>query len=170
MTLIHGDDQTALVDNERLLFHDEKNKPLTFVFQEGQADWVPISFYIGNKLQVTGSSSDLATFSFPRYEDDQGFLLDKEREKWCLLPYSETMPVYVNGERIYGAFPLEIGDVFSWGLNEWTLKTADVVELLTDETYQTELPLIRRPRTMLADKYPNYQRMPRLVYERPEQE
>ncbi|GGL51995.1 type VII secretion protein EssC [Sporolactobacillus putidus] len=163
--LINQDSRSFLTANVHEIVRNEANDRLELVYQDTASK--STGYYIGHRLQVSVASGEAADFSFPQYEDGTGFLLIRERDKWRARPDSEIHPMFVNGERIYGSVLLETGDVVSWGLNEWTLKSSDLIVLTASEPYQTKLVPARSPKTMLAEKYPNYQRMPRLIYERP---
>ncbi|MDF2910018.1 MAG: essC [Sporolactobacillus laevolacticus] len=134
-----------------------------------QADDAPEAsgYYIGSDIQLSISASETADFSFPEYKDDLGFQLSKEGKIWRVFSLSEGMPVYLNGERVHQSAPLESGDVLFWGLNEWILESEDLLVVTAGSAFETRFAPTRNPKTMLADKYPNYQRIPRLIYERP---
>ncbi|BBO00161.1 type VII secretion protein EssC [Sporolactobacillus terrae] len=138
-----------------------------FILQKADHDPEPKGFYIGRSVQVTISATESSDFSFPRCKEGQGFQLIKEGDGWIVEAMREGTPVYLNGARVQRRARLTIGDVLFWGLNEWILKSADVLVLAAGEAYTTHFVPVRDPRTVLADKYPDYQRIPRLIYERP---
>ncbi|WP_332238748.1 type VII secretion protein EssC [Sporolactobacillus sp. KGMB 08714] len=162
--LINQDSRSYLTADRREIARNEADERLELVYQN--ADPESAGYYIGHRLQVSAAGEG-ADFSFPQYEGEAGFLLIRERDRWRARPDSEIRPVFVNGERVHGSALLQTGDVVSWGLNEWTLKSPDLIVLTAGEACQTELVPARSPQTLLAEKYPNYQRMPRLIYERP---
>lgn len=165
--LINQNSHLFLTANRREVVRNEAHDRLELVYQAAAEDSESVGYSIGHRIQVSVSSGETADFSFPQYADGAGFLLIREKDKWRVRPDSETRSVFVNGERIRGGVLLETGDVVSWGLNEWTLESRDLIILTAGEAYQTRLVPARPPKTMLAEKYPNYQRMPRLIYERP---
>ncbi|MCO7127673.1 type VII secretion protein EssC [Sporolactobacillus shoreicorticis] len=152
---------TALPENM------DGRESVKMVMQQAEQAPTPIGYYIGREQQIVVSESENADFSFSINKKQPGFLLSKEGEKWRVYTSAEGFPVYLNGKRVRDRAVLETGDVLFWGLNEWTLEPGELLALNAGNQYETTFAPARNPRTMLADKYPDYQRIPRLIYERP---
>ncbi|WP_353949249.1 type VII secretion protein EssC [Sporolactobacillus sp. Y61] len=177
-----GDDKIRLVwnpENRQWTFRlKEKEEILSdgkseafpggmFVYRKTADGNGPSGYYIGNARQISVSPESDADFSFPAATEQSGFQISREQAGWRVFPVHENTRVYVNGGRVRGSMLLQPGDIISWDLNEWTLKSDDLLVLSTGETFTTDLCLTRDPQTILSDKYPDYRRMPRLIYERP---
>jgi S-DNA-T family DNA segregation ATPase FtsK/SpoIIIE len=145
----------------------ETGEPVKMVMRQEEQSSMPIGYYIGGENQLIASGSESADFSFSIDENEPGFLLSKEGQRWYVYTYAKGFPVYLNGKRVHDRAVLETGDVLFWGLNEWTLDPGELLVLTAADPFETAFTPSRNPRTMLADKYPDYQRIPRLIYERP---
>ncbi|MCL1631244.1 FtsK/SpoIIIE N-terminal domain-containing protein [Sporolactobacillus sp. CPB3-1] len=140
---------------------------LFLVIQKADHEPEKNGYYIGKAVQLTISAAETADFSFPQYKEDTGFQIIREGGRWGVMVSEQGLPVYLNGERVHTRARLTVGDVLFWGLNEWMLQSDDLLVLTAGEPFTARFVPTRNPKTVLADHYPDYQRIPRLIYERP---
>ncbi|TGA99992.1 type VII secretion protein EssC [Sporolactobacillus shoreae] len=159
----------SLASGEPRLFRSQADEEVTIIYHEIPDPSGQTSYYVGRKNQISVSVDTEADFSFEQIKDGTGFLFSKELGGWRVFPANEESRIFVNGERVRRGTLLENGDVVSWHLNEWTVLSDDLMALAAGDRFETRLFPARDPETMLVDKYPDYQRMPRLIYERPKE-
>ncbi|MFX3616586.1 MAG: type VII secretion protein EssC [Sporolactobacillus sp.] len=161
----NGDQRFDLPERKAVTFPSSDKPRLTLILEGLSIPDRPQGFYIGQKKQIT-IGGETADFSFSEANTPPGFLLTREGGNWYLLA-EEGNQVYLNGGRIRSRTQVALGDVLSWALSEWTLQSEDLLIVRTTSAFHTALFPAKNPRTILADRYPDYQRMPRLIYERP---
>ncbi|WP_051359586.1 type VII secretion protein EssC [Paucisalibacillus globulus] len=117
-------------------------------------------YYIGNQSEV----------HFPVEQLDEkmlAFSLVKVEGKWSIAPIIEN--VYVNGEVVHQVSELSSGDVIFHPYAISTLTEEDTITVLADQRYLLPLPELKMPTTVMKEKYPNYRRTPRMMYDLPDE-
>ncbi|WP_085992896.1 type VII secretion protein EssC [Oceanobacillus senegalensis] len=111
-------------------------------------------YYIGNEQEIY----------FPDESDKQAFSLMKQKDKWFLHPLHQD--IFLNGERINGKTEIKLGDVIFHPFSTVTLPEEDMVSVHGDDiSYLIE---IKKPTSVMKEKYPEYRRTPRMIYEQPD--
>lgn len=131
------------------------------------------TYYIGDKKECLFSTSDeKAHINCPSetstlLSKDDSFELIKIKEKWMISVKSEQ--VYLNGHKINGITPLEIGDILFWPFMTVKLIENDLLQITSNENYHSKLPFASKPISEMSKKYPIYRRTPRMIYELPKE-
>ncbi|MGE6629927.1 type VII secretion protein EssC [Bacillus sp. NPDC077027] len=159
-----------LLPYETLTIESSHEKQLTLVLTKGHPDQTV--YYLGNRVDIS--------FSFEQQENadiwkDQSasihqkvgdFSLIKLEGIWYVMP--EEAQVYVNGKRIAKPTKIEIGDELFWNFISIVLKEEDFLQITAHEAFQTNLERTKQPSTETKQKYPQYRRTPRLIYDLPD--
>ncbi|MDR7074429.1 type VII secretion protein EssC [Fictibacillus barbaricus] len=128
------------------------------------------TYYIGYEKEYTFAAADRhaqvihhSTNGF--VAETESFVLIKARDRWMISPKSDH--IYLNGHKIDGLTPFEVGDLLFWPFMSLKLIEKDLLQISSLEKFTSELPLAARPVSEMSKKYPNYRRTPRMVFELP---
>ena len=139
--------------NEVRVVCGEKETSITFMYQPDSEEH---DYYIGTKQEIALPNNEQKHFSLYKFTD-------------CWYVYPEKYPIYVNGEEIKASQSLGNGDVlFCHGIL-YTLRDDDILTVQTTDHTLLRLPVMKKPTTVMKEKYPNYRRTPRLVYDYPDE-
>jgi len=121
--------------------------------------WSKKSYYIDYEQEI-----DIYTATDVR-KSALCFTLRRHFERWILKP--NTDDVFINGKKISKQTELQVGDriFYPSAMIEYTAE--DIITVQTKDDYQLSLPNIALPGSVLKDKYPNYRRTPRMIYDLP---
>lgn len=127
------------------------------------------TYYIGYQSEITYSSHNHQAHIFhlapATTQSDDSFTLFKLGNDWVVDPSMQNL--YVNGKRISGSTAVEIGDLLFCSFMTFRLMEEDLLEIKSIGEYETQLPLTKKPQSVMSMKYPVYRRTPRMVYELP---
>lgn len=141
--------------------HDSKEVRITCSKQESS-----LTFLYEQKMELkdyyVGAEQEVA---LPNDEGNH-FHLYKLINHWYLYP--NNFPIYVNGERVGSSQSLQTGDIIYCHGMLYTIRENDMLTIETRDTSVLQLPEMKKPTTVMKEKYPNYRRTPRLVYDLPD--
>lgn len=128
-------------------------------------------YFIGNHHELYFSRDDKkanvvrkdqTTFSECRGE----FSLTRVGKTWMVS--AEKNDLYLNGQKVTGKTPVEMGDFLLSPFMLICLLEEDILQITSWEEFKTALPLIEQPQSEMKKKYPVYRRTPRMIYELPD--
>ncbi|USK84004.1 type VII secretion protein EssC [Peribacillus asahii] len=130
------------------------------------------TYYLGYQSEITYSSFDnkaeiFHSNSFPIEQTKNAFTLFKVGNGWVIEPGMSNL--YLNGKRVPKATEVKVGDLLLCPFMTFQLLEDDVLEIKSIGDYETELPIIQQPQSVMSKKYPMYRRTPRMVYELPKE-
>lgn len=141
------------------------------LFLAEESDSVP-AYYLGERQEVVISSLDQeadvyfnetdsffgekGTFSFIRLDG-----------RWNVLPNGAK--IYLNGEEVSASVSVQNGDEIAFGLNILRIIEDDLLEIEGFGQYDTSLENILKPSSETKNKYPQYRRPPRMIYDLPDE-
>jgi S-DNA-T family DNA segregation ATPase FtsK/SpoIIIE len=141
---------------------DETDMTLTFEHDQLRISYTDKmydkqAYYIGNQLEV-----NLPHVSEPACQ------LVKNEKNWSVIPINQK-DIYCNGEKILDKQLLSNGDSVFFNKTFFTLADTDILEMESQEPQLDHLIKMKKPDTVLKQKYPNYRRTPRMIYEQPDE-
>ncbi|MGG4231514.1 FtsK/SpoIIIE N-terminal domain-containing protein [Bacillus licheniformis] len=141
------------------------------LFLAEEADSVP-AYYLGERQEIVISSLDQeadvyfnetdsffgekGTFSFIRLDG-----------QWNVLP--NDAKIYLNGEEVSAPVSVQNGDEIAFGLNILRIVEDDLLEIEGFGKFDTSLENILKPSSETKNKYPQYRRPPRMIYDLPDE-
>lgn len=141
------------------------------LFLAEESDSVP-AYYLGERQEVVISSleqeadvyfnetdsffGEKGTFSFIRLDG-----------QWNVLPNGAK--IYLNGEEVSASVSVQNGDEIAFGLNILRIVEDDLLEIEGFGQYDTSLENILKPSSETKNKYPQYRRPPRMIYDLPDE-
>src|SRR5690625_3727848 len=152
--VFHGDDFLGeLPEQERQTFQlDDQAVHL----QVDDRSAVETTYYTGSETEI----------SIPAEQADSSSTLYQDNGDWFLQIKHDN--VYVNGERQQGVTALCYGDIIFQPNASIRLAEADVLVVEAVDGFELDLPQMKKPTTVMKERYPNYRRTPRMIYELPD--
>ncbi len=131
------------------------------------------TYYIDFENEVTFSGTDdEATFkrsnSLYSMAEKGNFSLNKVTSGW-IIKKDIPCTLYLNGYKCESNQLMRVGDVLQWSFMEIRLVEKDMLEVVSTGNYESALPEIEVPKSEVLQKYPEYRRTPRMIYELPEE-
>ncbi|MDE1455820.1 hypothetical protein PVN32_27815, partial [Bacillus paralicheniformis] len=77
--------------------------------------------------------------------------------------------IYLNGEEVSASVSVQNGDEIAFGLNILRIIEDDLLEIEGFGQYDTSLENILKPSSETKNKYPQYRRPPRMIYDLPDE-
>src|SRR5699024_10848936 len=112
-------------------------------------------YYIGDQPELHLPGWKNKMLSITRYEGN-----------WFLEPLSDN--VYLNGEKLTKQTVFCIGDTVFCENFFLILDNQDILVSKFVNSLQLDLPQINKPTSVMKQKYPNYRRTPRMIYDLPD--
>ena len=119
-------------------------------------------YYLGNQTEI---HIPVANHS----EDHKStcFSLIKVKDQWILQPNHKE--IYINGHQMKDMYELQLGDVVYYPSATMVLIENDVMMVKGNKASKLPLSPVKLPTSVLKEKYPNYRRTPRMIYDLPEE-
>lgn len=121
--------------------------------------WIKQSYYIDYHSEIE------VPITIYENQAQACFLLLKANNKWLIKPIYEE--IYINGEQISDMHELKVGDVIYYPSAIMVYYEEDVILVEGNKYAILNLPRIKLPTSVLKEKYPNYRRTPRMIYDLP---
>ncbi|MGE1103370.1 type VII secretion protein EssC [Peribacillus simplex] len=125
-------------------------------------------YYIGNLKEITLSAKVGATIRKEGPVSGNGFSFLLHKGQWLLMP-KENSTIFLNGERVTKAVPIQNGDLICWPNMALRLVESDLLMIHCAESYETSLSKMKKPISEMKKNYPQYRRTPRMIYELPDE-
>lgn len=142
-TLTTGNRITVQCDNQEIQIHYES------------PTYIENMYYIAHQSEIIFPNNDVAAFT-----------MIKAKEKWLIEPDLEE--VYMNGKRLMERTEFSIGDTLFCADYFLILDHHDALRVRAKDDFYLNLPPMKKPTTVMKQKYPNYRRTPRMIYDLPE--
>lgn len=112
-------------------------------------------YYIGHHDDMLIPNNEKPAFSLVRYKGD-----------WVITP--RTADVYLNGQKIEERAVFSLGDTLFTAKTFFVLEADDALLVRANEEIALHVPKMKKPTTVMQQKYPNYRRTPRMIYDLPD--
>src|SRR5699024_2744785 len=109
---------------------------------------------------------DQQTVIYFRDEKKKYFTMIQSNRKWLLKPESEA--VYIDGRQVMGRIAFNVDDAVYCSDFVLILDSHDTLIVKARDDFKLNVPLMKKPTTVMKRKYPNYRRTPRMIYDLPE--
>lgn len=155
-----GDEQVGSLHIGRPFTFEVNCDSVKFVLTKMENERV---YYIGGKKEISFSpqEGDVIVQSL-----NDEFSLYKQEKKWMIVS-NKYDNLFLNGKRMDTAQKLNKGDVLFFPYMTITMLDEDLIQINSDEDYQTVLTETSMPISKMKSRYPLFQRTPRLIYEAP---
>lgn len=150
----HGSDFIGdLHDQERHTFriHDE-----ALHVTLAQQPYEETTYYTGMETEIM----------IPTEHADSSSILYQDSGNWFIRGDDEN--TFVNGEKTQGVTALHYGDIIFQPYAFITLAEDDVLVVKAADSFELDLPAMKKPTTVMKKRYPKYRRTPRMIYELPD--
>jgi len=114
------------------------------------------TYYTGMETEIT----------IPTEYADSSSTLYQDHGDWFIQIRGEN--VYINGESQQGVIPLYYGDIIFQPYTSIRLAAEDLLVVTAADEFKLDLPQMKKPTTVMKERYPNYRRTPRMIYDLPE--
>jgi S-DNA-T family DNA segregation ATPase FtsK/SpoIIIE len=125
-------------------------------------------YYIGNLKEITLSAKAGATIRKEGPVSGNDFSLVLHKGQWHLMQEGNSR-IFLNGERVTKAVPIQNGDLVCWPHMVLRLIEGDLLMIHSAESYETSLAKMKKPISEMKKNYPQYRRTPRMIYELPDE-
>ncbi|OMI01615.1 FtsK/SpoIIIE N-terminal domain-containing protein, partial [Bacillus swezeyi] len=164
-----GEPASSLALGENTTVKDGAEELTLFLTEESESS--PI-YYLGDRKEIAVSSLDQeADIYFPEMDsffvDGGTFSFIRLEGKWNVIPSGAL--VYMNGEKISAPAAVQNGDEILFGLNTFRIIEGDLLEVNGQGTFDTNLEKMLKPSSETKNKYPQYRRPPRMIYDLPDE-
>lgn len=153
---------------EKAAVKDGKEELVLFLTEEQES--APV-YYLGERKEIAISSHDQEADVYfsemdPFFGNQATFSIIRLEDQWNVIPNGAN--VYMNGEKITAPASLQNGDEILFGLNTFRIIEGDLLEINAREPFETALEQTVKPSSETKNKYPQYRRPPRMIYDLPD--
>ncbi|MBM7649222.1 S-DNA-T family DNA segregation ATPase FtsK/SpoIIIE [Bacillus ectoiniformans] len=134
-----------------------------------EAETFPVSYYYCGNQQNISLVKEQGRYVISKKEEPDSASVCRLvfiNNEWSVIPKQKTA-VYVNGLSISGVTALKTGDYVQLPFLELQIAEADVLAVYSPDQIHTDLPEMTLPSSDTKMKYPDFRRIPRMMYELP---
>lgn len=143
-TLVGSTQTTLLIADQEILIKYEAEKLQKRVY------------YIGKQYE----------FLLPTKKDKSNIYFFYNNDNWFVEPSTED--IYLNGNKITKQTQVSLGDILLIDNYIVSITKKDILMIKSKSKLDIPLMKMREPSSTMKDKYPNYRRTPRMIYDLPE--
>ncbi|NPC93995.1 type VII secretion protein EssC [Bacillus sp. WMMC1349] len=169
-SVVQGEEQASLLTKDEKVIVQNQMEQLTLFLTE-EPEEAPI-YYLGERKEISISAfdqkADIYLTEIDSFFNDQGTCSMIQLEnQWNIIP--NDADIYLNGKKISAPSALQIGDEILFGLYTFHIIENDLLEISSRSDFETSLVKTTRPSSETKNKYPQYRRPPRMIYDLPDE-
>ncbi|MDA7028036.1 type VII secretion protein EssC [Bacillus sp. CLL-7-23] len=169
-SVVQGEEQASLLTKDEKVIVQNQMEQLTLFLTE-EPEEAPI-YYLGERKEISISTfdqkADIYLTKIDSFFNDQGTCsIIWLENKWNIIP--NDADIYLNGEKVSAPSALQIGDEILFGLYTFHIIENDLLEISGRSDFETSLVKTTRPSSETKNKYPQYRRPPRMIYDLPDE-
>ncbi|MDA1476265.1 type VII secretion protein EssC [Bacillus changyiensis] len=167
--VVQGEEQASLLTTDEKVIVQNQMEQLTLFLTE-ELEKAPI-YYLGERKEISISTfdqkADIYLTKIDSFFGEGTCSIIRLENQWNIIP--NDADIYLNGEKVSAPSVLQIGDEILFGLYTFHIIENDLLEISGKSDFETSLVKTTRPSSETKNKYPQYRRPPRMIYDLPDE-